>query len=102
MEKFEWQNGLKEKIDALCAIFPPVIKERWKNRLIYNTEKLAAYEGLTSVTDDVFWRSVSEVFPGGCLCGNQSLMEPRRDNQPTTLCGNVVLVEVKGCVGQGL
>lgn len=65
MEKFEWQDGLKEKIDALCAIFPPVIKERWKNKLIYNTEKLTAYEGLTSVTDDVFWRSVSEVFPGG-------------------------------------
>ena len=65
MEKFEWQKGLKEKIDALCAIFPPVVKDRWKNRLIYNTEKLAAYEGLTSVTDDLFWRSVTEVFPGG-------------------------------------
>jgi hypothetical protein len=65
MKKFEWQEGLKEKIDALCAIFPPVIKDRWKNRLIYNTEKLAAYEGLTVVTDDLFWRSVTEVFPGG-------------------------------------
>jgi hypothetical protein len=65
MKKFEWQEGLKEKIDALCAIFPPVIKDRWINRLIYNTEKLASYEGLTAVTNDVFWRSVTEVFPGG-------------------------------------
>ena len=54
MEKFTWQEGLQEKIDALCAIFPPVIKNRWRNRLIYNTEKLAAYEGLSSVNDDVF------------------------------------------------
>ena len=63
MGKFEWQDGLKEKIDALCAIFPPVIKDRWRNRLIYNTEKLAAYEGLTSVTEDVFWRSVRRSLP---------------------------------------
>jgi hypothetical protein len=65
MEKFKWQEGLTEKIDSLCAIFPPVIKNRWRNKLIYNTEKLAAYEGLSSVDDDVFWRSVVEVFPGG-------------------------------------
>ena len=65
MGKFEWQEGLKEKIDALCAIFPPIIKDRWRNRLIYNAEKISAYEGSASVTADIFWRSVGEVFPGG-------------------------------------
>ena len=65
MGKFEWQEGLNEKIDALCAIFPPVIKDRWRNRLIYNAEKISAYEGSTSVNADIFWRSVVEVFPGG-------------------------------------
>jgi hypothetical protein len=54
-----------EKVDALCEIFPPVIKNRWRDRLIYNSEKIAYYEGSTKVTEDIFWRSVYEVFPGG-------------------------------------
>jgi len=65
MKKVTWKEGLQENIEKLCAIFPPVIKDRWKNRLIYNTEKLAAYEGLNTVTGDIFWRSVEETFPGG-------------------------------------
>ena len=62
MEKFKWQEDLTEKVEALCAIFPFVIKNRWKSRLIYNTEKLAAYEGLSSVNEDVFWRSSRRAF----------------------------------------
>ena len=65
MKKIEWQDGIMEKIDALCEIFPPVIKNRWRDRLIYNSEKIAAYEGSSSVTGEIFWRSVYEVFPGG-------------------------------------
>ena len=60
-----WEDGLMEKIDALCAIFPDVIKHRWKNRLIYNSEKMAAYEGAFAVKEELFWRSVYEVLPGG-------------------------------------
>ncbi len=65
MKKLEWQDGIMEKVDALCEIFPPVIKNRWRDRLIYNSEKIAYYEGSTKVTEDIFWRSVYEVFPGG-------------------------------------
>ena len=65
MKKLEWQDGIMEKIDALCEIFPPVIKNRWRDRLIYNSEKIAVYEGSNSVTGEIFWRSVYEVFPGG-------------------------------------
>lgn len=65
MKKLEWQDGIMEKIDALCEIFPPVIKNRWRDRLIYNSEKIAAYEDSSSVTGEIFWRSVYEVFPGG-------------------------------------
>ena len=65
MKKLEWQDGIMEKIDALCEIFPSVIKNRWRDRLIYNSEKIAAYEGSSSVTGEIFWRSVYEVFPGG-------------------------------------
>ncbi len=65
MEKFEWQDGLKEKIDALCAIFPPVIKDRWKNRLIYNAEKISAYEGFDLSDRGCLLEVCSEVFPGG-------------------------------------
>jgi hypothetical protein len=65
VKKLEWQDGIMEKVDALCEIFPPVIKNRWRDRLIYNSEKIAYYEGSTKVTEDIFWRSVYEVFPGG-------------------------------------
>ncbi len=65
MNKFQWQDGLMEKIESLCAIFPPVIKNRWRDRLMYNSEKIAAYNGSSQVTEDIFWRSVYEVFPGG-------------------------------------
>ncbi|MCX5896347.1 MAG: flavodoxin family protein [Proteobacteria bacterium] len=65
MNKFQWQDGLMEKIELLCAIFPSVIKNRWRDRLIYNSEKIAAYKGSSQVTEDIFWRSVYEVFPGG-------------------------------------
>jgi NAD(P)H-dependent FMN reductase len=52
-------------VEKLCAIFPTVVKSRWKNRLIYNAEKIAAYEEAPAVNDDIFWRAVYEVFPGG-------------------------------------
>lgn len=65
MKQLEWQDGIMETMDALCEIFPPVINHRWRERLIYNSEKIAAYEGSSSVTADIFWKSVYEVFPGG-------------------------------------
>ncbi len=65
MNRFQWTDGILDKLEALCAIFPPVIKDRWRNRLRYNSEKIAAYEGSTMVTEDIFWRSVYEVLPGG-------------------------------------
>ena len=65
MKKLDWNDGLMEKIDSLCQIFPEIIKGRWKERLIYNSEKIAFYEGSPIVTDDIFWKSVYEVFPGG-------------------------------------
>ncbi len=64
-KKVVWQDGIVEKIDLLCEIFPPVIRHRWKSRLIYNTEKVALYEGSPRVTEDIFWRSVYEVLPTG-------------------------------------
>ncbi len=63
--KYVWQDGIFEKVDALCEIFPPVIKDRWKDRIIYNSEKIAAYEESKTVTEEIFWRSVYEIFPGG-------------------------------------
>ena len=65
MKKLEWQDGIIKKVDALCKIFPSVISDRWRERLIYNSEKIACYEGSPKVTEDIFWRSVYEVFPGG-------------------------------------
>jgi len=65
MKKLKWQEGIVEKVDALCEVFPAVIRDRWRERLIYNTEKVAAYEGSSLVTEEIFWRSVYEVFPGG-------------------------------------
>ncbi len=65
MNRIQWQDGLWHKINALCEIFPAVIRDRWQERLRYNAEKIAAYEGSAQVTEDIFWRSVYEVFPGG-------------------------------------
>lgn len=65
MNRFRWQDGLLQKIDALCEIFPAVIRNCWQERLKYNAEKIAAYEGSAQVTEDILWRSVYEVFPGG-------------------------------------
>ena len=78
MKKLAWQDGIMEKIDALCEIFPPVIKNRWRDRLIYNSEKIAAYEGSSSVTGEIFWRSVYEVFPGGYDPLILSVKEPEK------------------------
>ena len=65
MKQIAWQDGLQDMVEKLCAVFPAVIKDRWKNRLIYNAEKIAAYEEAPAVNDDIFWRAVYEVFPGG-------------------------------------
>ena len=65
MKKLEWQDGIINKVEALCKVFPPVISDRWRERLIYNSEKIACYENSAIVTEDIFWRSVYEVFPGG-------------------------------------
>ena len=65
MKQIVWQDGLTDMVDKLCAVFPAVIQNRWKNRLFYNAEKIAAYEEAPAVTDEIFWRAVYEVFPGG-------------------------------------
>jgi len=65
MEKIGFQVGVEEKIDMLCKIFPDLIKNRWKERIMYNSQKIAAYEGSSEVTEDILWRSVYEVLPGG-------------------------------------
>lgn len=65
MKKFDWQDGLPDMVEKLCAVFPSVIKNRWETRLITNAEKIAAYEEAPAVNDDIFWRAVYEVFPGG-------------------------------------
>ena len=65
MKNFNWQDKLLNKVDSLCEIFPEVIKTRWKDRIILNSERIAAYEGSDSITEEIFWKSVYEVFPGG-------------------------------------
>jgi len=60
-----WNDALIHTIDTLCGMFPPLIQDRWKQRLIYNAEKIAAYEAAPVISDDIFWRAVYEVFPGG-------------------------------------
>lgn len=65
MKKLEWQDRIMEKIDALCEVFPPIIKNRWRDRLIYNSEKVAAYQNSDIVTEEILWKSVYEVFPLG-------------------------------------
>lgn len=65
MKKIPWQDGLPEMVEKLCAVFPAVIKSRWKQRLRYNAEKIAAHEEAPAVNGDIFWRAVYEVFPGG-------------------------------------
>jgi NAD(P)H-dependent FMN reductase len=65
MKQIAWQDGLPEMIEKLCAVFPTVVKGRWKSRLRTNAEKIAAYEEAAAVNDDIFWRAVYEVFPGG-------------------------------------
>jgi len=65
MKKIDWQDGLQDMIAKLCAVFPAVIKSRWESRLRYSAEKIAAYEEAPAVNDDIFWRAVYEVFPGG-------------------------------------
>ncbi len=65
MKIIAWQDGLPEMVDKLCAVFPSVIKGRWKGRLKTSAERIAAYEESQVVTDDIFWRAVYEVFPGG-------------------------------------
>jgi len=63
--KLEWQNGLQQNIEQLCDVFPALIRQRWKERLVVASERLACYEGAAAVTTDIFWRAVYEVFPGG-------------------------------------
>jgi len=60
-----WNDALIHTIDTVCGMFPPLIQDRWKQRLIYNAEKIAVYEGAAGITEDIFWRAVYEVFPGG-------------------------------------
>ena len=64
MIKFEWQEGLDEKIDILCRIFPSAVKDFWKTRLIYEAEKIATDKGSTIVTEDILWESVNEAYLG--------------------------------------
>jgi multimeric flavodoxin WrbA len=65
MKTRQWLDAPSQKLEALCAFFPPIIRDRWVRRLVYNSEKIAAYESVTAVTEDIFWRAVYEVFPWG-------------------------------------
>jgi len=78
MKQIAWQDGLMDMVEKLCAIFPAVIKDRWRNRIIYNAEKIAAYEEAPAMTDDIFWRAVYEVFPGGYEPLILSMQDPAR------------------------
>lgn len=78
MNRIPWQDGLSGLVDRLCAVFPPVIKARWESRLRYNAEKIAAFEEAPVVNDDIFWRAVYEVFPGGYEPLILSVKEPER------------------------
>lgn len=78
MKKITWPDSLLETVEKLCGIFPAVIKNRWESRLRHNAEKIAAYEAVPAVTDDIFWRAVYEVFPGGYEPLILAVKEPER------------------------
>jgi len=65
MKTRKWDDDPAKKLEALCVFFPEVIQNRWKERLICSAERIAAYEGSETVSEDIFWRAVYEVFPGG-------------------------------------
>lgn len=65
MNTILWEDGLRDNIEKLCGVFPPVIRERWRSRLACTAERISAYEGAAMVSGDIFWRAVYEVFPGG-------------------------------------
>jgi len=78
MKNIPWQDGLQDTLAKLCAVFPAVIKSRWESRLRYSAEKIAAYEDAPAVNDDIFWRAVYEVFPGGYEPLILSIKDPGR------------------------
>jgi len=65
MKKFTWHDEADAKLEALCGFIPPIMQDRWKQRLILCAERIVAYEGGAKVTADIFWRAVYEFFPGG-------------------------------------
>jgi hypothetical protein len=65
MKRFIWDVNLENTLDSLLSIFPEVVRERWRQRICYNAEKIAAYQGKESINGDIFWQSVYEVLPLG-------------------------------------
>lgn len=65
MKTRPWDNQPASKLNELCSFFPQVIQTRWQDRLICTAERIAAAEGSEAVSEDIFWRAVYEVFPGG-------------------------------------
>jgi len=57
--------NLENTLDSLVSIFPDVVRERWRERIRYNTEKIAAYQRTERINEDIFWQSVYEVLPLG-------------------------------------
>lgn len=65
MKDHPWTDDAQEALQNICSFFPEIIRDRWQQRLVRTSQRIAVCEGRHSVTSEVFWQAVSEVFPGG-------------------------------------
>jgi hypothetical protein len=63
--KYDWDADVEGALAKRVSIFPEVVRERWRQRIAYNAEKIAAYKGTRTISFDIFWQSAYEVLPGG-------------------------------------
>ncbi len=65
MAEVTWKDGLKNSVQSLCAIFPEIIRQKWIDRIVECAERIACRTGSNTIGDDILWKAVYEVLPGG-------------------------------------
>ncbi len=65
MKKYDWDAHVEGALAKMMSIFPEVVRERSRQRIVYNAEKIAAHQGTHTISFDIFWQSAYEVLPGG-------------------------------------
>jgi len=59
----EWKKEAQETLERLCRVWPEMIRERWRERIVRTSEWRAVFEGKESINRTFLWNCAKEIVP---------------------------------------